>query len=480
VTGPVTALRGRAIDFRDDPFQKSPADSVTLYDDALVIMEGPVIRAVGPYAALRRSIPSGVVPVEYPDAILSAGFVDTHVHYPQVEMIGAYGEQLLTWLEKYTFPTEAKFRDAQYAAATAKLFMEELLRSGTTSAAVYCTVHPQSVDAFFEESWRYNTCMIAGKVMMDRYAPKELLDTAQRGYDESEALIQRWHGKGRQLYCVTPRFAPTSSPAQLDACGELLRKHQGLFMQTHLSENPSEVDWVRSLFPDRASYLDVYAHAGLVGKRSIFGHAIHVSEQELCTCHETGAALSHCPTSNLFLGSGLFRLFDAVNPKRPVRVGLGTDVGAGTSLCQLRTLGEAYKVAALQNNKLSALQAFYLATLGGARALYLDDRIGRLASGYAADLVVLDPNATPFLRARSAHCESLEGLLFVMMTLGDDRTVRATYVGGHCVYDRDRGDGAFRYPPSTPVPATGGVGNTLAPLSDTPSPHVAPDKLRNQ
>ena len=218
-------------------------------------------------------------------------------------------------------------------------------------------------------------------------------------------------------------------------------------MQTHLSENLGELDWVRELFPARKNYLDVYAHAGLAGARSVFGHGIHLSEPELCTCHEAGAALSHCPTSNLFLGSGLFRLFDAMDTRRPVRVGLGTDVGAGTSLSQLRTLGEAYKVAALQGNKLSAIQAFYLATLGGARSLYLDDRIGRLAQGYAADVTVLDLKATPLLQARTAHCSGIEEALFVLMTLGDDRAVRATYVGGHRVYDRDR-EAEFSYPTS--------------------------------
>ncbi len=340
--------------------------------------------------SLRASLPDGVVPDEYPGAILTAGFIDTHVHYPQLEMMGAYGEQLLTWLQKYTFPAELKFADPAYAAAAAKLFMREILRAGTTTAAVYCTVHPQSVEAFFAESARYDTCMIAGKVLMDRHAPAALLDTAQRGYDESDALIRRWHGNGRQLYGVTPRFAPTSTQAQLEACGDLLRRHDGLFLQTHMSENLAEVDWVRTLFPARSSYLDVYAHAGLAGARTVFGHGIHLSEPELCTCHDTGAALSHCPTSNLFLGSGLFRLFDAMDPRRPVRVGLGTDVGGGTSLWRLRTLGAAYQVAALQGTRLAAIRAFYLATLGGARSLYLDDRIGRLAPGYAADFAVLD------------------------------------------------------------------------------------------
>jgi guanine deaminase len=449
----VTALRGRAIDFRGSPFEQPVDACFTFHEDALVIMEAGKITAVGPHDALRQSLPDDVEPVAYPDALLTAGFIDTHVHYPQVEMIAAHGEQLLEWLTKYTFPAEMKFDDPEYAAAAARLFMQELLRSGTTTAAVYCTVHPQSVEAFFAESLRYNTCMIAGKVMMDRNAPDKLLDTAQRGYDESEALIHRWHRNERQHYCVTPRFAATSTGAQLDACGALLRKHDGLFLQTHISENLAEVEWIRNLFPNQANYLDVYAHAGLVGPRSVLGHGIHLSEQELCTCHETGAALSHCPTSNLFLGSGLFRLFDAMDPRRPVRVGLGTDVGAGTSLSQLRTLGEAYKVAALRNTRLTAVQAFYLATLGGARSLYLDDQLGRLANGYAADVTVLDPGATPMLRARTAHCDGIDDLLFVLMTLGDDRAVRATYVAGHCVYDRDRTGKAFAYRPDKGRPA---------------------------
>ena len=445
MTGATTALRGPAVDFRDDPFQHPAAACFTYHEDALILIESGAITACGPYASLRESLPDGIVPDEYPGAILTAGFIDTHVHYPQIEMMGAYGEQLLTWLQKYTFPAELKFGDPAYAAAAAKLFMREILRAGTTTAAVYCTVHPQSVEAFFAESTRYDTCMIAGKVLMDRHAPAALLDTAQRGYDESDALIRRWHGNGRQLYGVTPRFAPTSTQAQLEACGDLLRRHDGLFLQTHMSENLAEVEWVRTLFPARSSYLDVYAHAGLAGARTVFGHGIHLSEPELCTCHDTGAALSHCPTSNLFLGSGLFRLFDAMDPRRPVRVGLGTDVGGGTSLCHLQTLGAAYQVAALQNTRLDAIRAFYLATLGGARSLYLDDRIGRLAPGYAADIAVLDPGATPLLRARARHCDTIEDLLFVLMTLGDDRAVRATYVAGHRVYDRDRPD-AFCYP----------------------------------
>lgn len=444
--GTVKALRGRAISFKADPFQQSASESLIFHEDALIVIEDTKITAFGPYDELRGSLPRDVTPNHYPEAILCAGFIDTHVHFPQMQMIGAFGEQLLEWLEKYTFVAERDFADKAHADRVARLFFRELFRSGTTTAAVYCTVHPQSVDAFFAESNRYNACMVAGKVLMDRNAPTDLLDTAQRGYDDSTILIRRWHGRGRQLYCVTPRFAPTSTDAQLDAAGALLRENPGVFLQTHLSENLNEVAWVKELFPARSSYLDVYAHAGLVGQRSVFGHAIHLSEADFCTCHATGAALSHCPTSNLFLGSGLFRLFDAANPKRPVRIGLGTDVGAGTSLSQLKTLGEAYKVAALSGAKLNAIQAFYLATLGGARALYLDDRLGNLAVGRDADICVLDPKATPLLAFRSAYCDGIEDLLFMLMTLGDDRCVAATYIGGECVYNREALDDPFAYP----------------------------------
>lgn len=431
-------LRGRALSFHDDPFAAEPAACVTWHDDALVFVEEGRIAAFGPFAELAGHVPEGAEIDDYGDGIILPGFVDAHVHYPQLQMIGAFGAQLLDWLEAYTFPAEEQFSDLAHSGRVAALFLRELLRSGTTTAMVYCTVHPNSVEAFFAESARFDTRMIAGKVLMDRNAPASLLDTARRGYDESAALIRRWHGTGRQHYCVTPRFAPTSTEAQLDAAGALLREHDGLFLQTHLCENRDEIAWVRELFPSRESYLDVYAHAGLVGPRSVFGHAVHMHERDFHHCHRAGAALAHCPTSNLFLGSGLFRLFDATDARRPVRVGLGTDVGAGTSLCQLQTLNEAYKVAALAGGRLDALRAFYLATLGGAHALRLDDRIGRIAPGHDADLCILDPNATPLLAFRSGHCESFEELLFVLMTLGDDRAIRATWVAGRPVYDRER------------------------------------------
>lgn len=432
----VTALRGQIVSLHDNPFERSVSDCLSWHEDGLVVMQDGRITAAGPHEAVKGALPEGIVPVHHPDRIIMPGMIDTHVHYPQIQMIGAYGEQLLEWLGTYTFPTELEFADPAHAERVAQVFLRELLRAGTTTAMVYCTSHPQSVEAFFSESARLGTRMIAGKVLMDRNAPEALLDTAQRGHDESAALIARWHGHGRQLYAVTPRFAPTSTEAQLEAAGALLREYPGVYMQTHLCENRTEIDWVRELFPERSSYLDTYDHAGLVGPRSVFGHAIHMHEGDFCTCHEKGAALAFCPTSNLFLGSGLFRLSEATDPRRPVRVGLGTDVGAGTSLSQFQTLNEAYKVAALGGTRLDAIRAFYLATLGGARALYLDDRIGRIAPGYEADLIVVDTKATPFMAFRADYCRSIEETLFLLMTMGDDRAIAETWVAGRRVHAR--------------------------------------------
>ena len=437
------ALRGATVSFVADPFLTAPADAVRLIDDALITIDDGKIAAITPYS---EAAAKGLDVIHYKNALISPGFIDCHVHYPQVEMIGAFGERLLEWLDTYTFVAEQHFADKAHADEAAKVFLRELLRAGTTTAAVYCTVHPQSVDAFFEESSRFNTRMIAGKVMMDRNAPAALLDTAETGYEESRKLLRKWHGKGRQLYCVTPRFAPSSTDAQLAAAGRLWKENPGTYMQTHLCENTDEVAWVKQLFPARASYLDVYDHAGLTGPRAIFGHAVHMEEADFHQCHKTGSALAHCPTSNLFLGSGLFRAFDAKKKERPVRVGLGTDVGGGTSLSQLQSLNEAYKVSAMNGNKLTALHGFYLATRGGAEALYLEDKIGSLAAGHEADIVILDLAATPLLKYRMQYAKDISERLFTLMTLGDDRCVRATYVAGALAYDRDRAE-QFIYAP---------------------------------
>jgi guanine deaminase len=435
VTTPQTLLLGQTISFRGDPFLQSPRDCFDYCRDGAVLIENGKIIATGEASNIRRLARADAIFENYGDSIISAGFIDTHVHYPQTQMIASYGEQLLQWLEKYTFVTEQQFADKQHAERIAELFLHELLRNGTTTAAVYCTVHPESVDAFFEQSQKLNTLMIAGKVLMDRNAPAPLLDTPETSYTQSKELIQRWHNKGRQRYCITPRFAGTSSTAQLEVAGKLWREHPTTYLQTHLSENRAEVAWMRDLFPTHKNYLDIYASHNLLGPRSIYAHCVHVDEEDFCTFHRSGAAIAHCPTSNLFLGSGLFNLASAKAPNRPVRVGLGTDIGAGTSFSQLQSLNEAYKIAQMRGDKLDALRAFYLATRGGAEALYLDDRIGSLTAGNDADLIVLDPRATPLMQLRYEHARGIEDILFMLMMIGDDRSVRATYVAGNLVCD---------------------------------------------
>jgi guanine deaminase len=430
-----TALRGTIVTCRDDPFLTDPDKAFTVERDGIVICRNGRVEAIGPAQALLPSLPAGCL-TDHSGCLIVPGFIDTHVHYVQTGMIASYGEQLLDWLERYAFPAEMAFADAAYAATMAKTFCDELLRNGTTTALVFCAVYPQSVDALFAEAERRGMRIAAGKVLMDRNAPEALRDTAQRAYDDSKALIARWHKHARSLYAITPRFAGTSTPAQLDAAGALWREHKDVLVHSHISENRREIEWTAALFPDRKDYLDVYDHHGLIGRRAVLAHGVHLSENELCRCHESGTSLAHCPTSNLFLGSGLFRIGAVKDPRRPVQVGLGTDVGGGTSFSLLATMGAAYEIAQLGGRALSAVEAFYLATLGGARALALDDRLGTIAPGYEADFAVLDPNATPLLALRNARAESTQDVLFALMMLGDDRAVRATYVAGERAHGR--------------------------------------------
>ena len=424
------AIRGAALTFTGDVLAEGAA-AVRYESDALIAFADGRITHFGPTAGVRPKLPPSTVVREYGRRhLILPGFIDCHVHYPQLQIVGAYGEQLLDWLEKYTFVAEQRFADPDHARRIAEFFLDECLRNGTTTVASFCTVHPHSVDAFFAAAERRGMRCIAGKCLMDRNAPEPLRDTARRGYDESKALIARWHGKGRALYAVTPRFAPSSTPEQMEMAGALWKEHPGTYLQSHVSENRREVEWARELFPDRRDYLDVYEHYGQLGPRAIYGHGIHLTESELGRLSESGAAIAHCPTSNMFLGSGLFDLKKAVDAARPVRVGLASDVGAGTSLSMLKTMGSAYQTAQLNGNGLSALEAFYLATRGAARALYLDDCIGSIGPGLEADLIVLDLKSTPLIEARLAGCDSLDDALFVQMTLGDDRAVAARYVAG--------------------------------------------------
>jgi len=414
------ALRGRLLSF-------GPGETHLYEPDGVIVIEAGTIAAVGPWQD--TALPPGTVVEDHGAKLIMPGFIDPHIHYPQCRMIASYGAQLIEWLDRYTFPAEQKFADPAYAESEAAWFLDELLRQGTTTACVYCTVHPESVEAFFTESERRGTCMIAGKVMMDRNAPAGLCDDAASGFTQSEALLRRWHGRGRQLYAITPRFAITSSPAQLQSAGALARAYPDAYVQTHLAENLAEIAEVRRLYPDDASYTAVYARAGLLGPRSLLGHCIHLGEDELTLLRENSAVAVFCPTSNLFLGSGLFdwaRLAGA-----GVRVGLATDVGGGTSYSMLRTAAEAYKVLQLRGQALPAFAAFRAITRGNAEALGLEGRIGSLIPGYDADLVVLDTAATPAMRHRlEAVGDSLADELFMLMTMGDDRAVAATYVAG--------------------------------------------------
>ena len=423
------AIQGRLLSFVDDPARVGLEAAIRYLEDGVVVIENGVITALGPAEEIEP--PPGMPVDRYGHELILPGLIDTHIHYPQTRVIASYGAQLLEWLQKYTFVEEQKLKDPHHAEAVAEFFLDELLRNGTTTAVVYCTVHPESVEAFFTASHKRNLRMIAGKVMMDRGAPPGLLDTADQGYRESKDLLGRWHGVGRQLYAVTPRFALTSTAAQLEAAGALLREHPGVWLQTHLSENTDEIATARRLYPEAASYTDIYDRFGLLGPRSLFGHCIHLSEPELERLSATGSVAVFCPTSNLFIGSGLFDMAMLRDARRPVRTALATDVGGGTSYSMLRTAAEAYKVLQLRRQNLPALEAFYLMTLGNARALSLDDRIGALEVGHEADLVVLDAGATPAMAHRMVSVAGdLAEELFVLMTMGDDRAVKATYVAG--------------------------------------------------
>ncbi len=428
-------LRGQTLSFRDDPFVCEPDNAIDHHTDGAVWMEDGMVRMVGAASDVIAAAPD--VPVHnYGDALIMAGFVDCHAHFPQTAIIASYGEQLLDWLNKYTFPEEQRFVDSGYARTQADVFLDECLRNGTTTSSVYCTVHPQSVDSFFEASSARGLRMAAGKVLMDRNSPAALSDTANSGYDQSRDLIERWHGRDRNIYAITPRFAPTSTPEQLDAAGTLWREHPDVLMQTHTSENASEIAWVKNLFPHAPDYMGVYESFGLVGPGAIFGHAIHLSERERELFRDSGAAIAHCPTSNLFIGSGLFDMQDMRDCERPATVGLATDVSGGSSFSMFATMRSAYEIAQLRGYSLHPARAYYLATLGSAATMRLDDKIGNLATGFEADLIVLDLNSRPLITQRVQNADSIIDVLFAQMILADDRAVLATYAGGAKVYDR--------------------------------------------
>lgn len=422
------AIRACVLHCLADPGEAGRNDAWEYFDDGLLLFDGGRIVEAGDAGRLLGALPAHARIKDLRGKLIVPGFIDCHVHFPQLDIIGSYGEQLLDWLNRYAYPAESRFADADHAREVARSFVTELLRNGTTTALVFGTVHRHSADAIFEAAEARGMRLIAGKVLMDRNCPEDLRDDPDTAYADSRALIERWHGRGRLGYAITPRFALTSSEAQLEAAGRLAREFPDVWVHTHLAENMEEVRAIAGQYPDSRSYLDVYDRFGLLREKSVFAHCLHMDAEDRSIMAAKGGAAAFCPTSNLFLGSGLFHL--TAMRDAGVRCGLGTDVGGGTSLSMLRTASEAYKVLHLQEHALPPMQALYLATLGAAEALYLEDRVGSFRPGRDADFVVLDYAGSSLTARRTAAAEGIEEKLFALMTLGDDRNVASTWVAG--------------------------------------------------
>ncbi len=428
------AYRASLLHALEDPCRAEAGEACAYHPDGLLVVDGRHVAAFGAYEDVAPTLPADVGIEEMPGRLITPGFVDAHVHYPQTDVMAAWGSQLLDWLSNHTFPAERAFSDRAYADEAAGFFLDQLLRHGTTSALVFCTVHKASAEALFEAALARDMRLIAGKVLMDRNAPPDLVDDVATGRADTEALIRAWRGRGRLGYAVTPRFAVTSSDEQLAMAGEVIAAHPDVLLHTHMSENPTEVDQVGRLFPQARDYLDVYDRFGLVGPRSVFAHCVHAGEDALRRLAAVDASAAFCPSSNLLLGSGLFSLKAAC--ACGTRVALGTDVGAGSSFSLLHMMGEAYKVGQLRGDNLNPLHAFYLGTLAGARALRIDDKVGNLAPGKEADFLVLDLAATPLLARRTGAAKSIGEILFVLSLLADDRAVERTYLAGRLAHAR--------------------------------------------
>ncbi|MBG6200611.1 guanine deaminase [Labrenzia sp. EL_13] len=422
-------LRGRTLTFHAAPNGPEDITAFSYEEDGALLLSDGKIKVRGPFAEVQSGAPDGTEIVDHRPHLLLPGFIDTHIHFPQAQVIASWADQLLDWLNDYTFPAELRFADKAHADRIANGFYDALIAHGTTTAVAYCSSHPNSVDAYFEEAERRGMMMLGGKTMMNRNAPEALCDTAQGSYDDSKALLAKWHERGRARYVITPRFAITSTPEQLDAAGSLLRENPDCHLQTHINENHNEIAFTRELYPDAAHYLGVYESFDLLGPKTLLGHCIHMTGHELQVMRETGAVAVFCPTSNLFLGSGLFDKSGIESAG--IRTAIATDVGGGTNYSMLRTLDEGYKILQLQRQRMHPLTSFYWATLGNAKALSLADRIGTLDAGSDADVVVLNAGATQTMALRMETVETLSEELFLLQTLGDDRAVVETYVAGN-------------------------------------------------
>ncbi|WP_371168485.1 guanine deaminase [Aliiroseovarius sp. 2305UL8-7] len=423
-------LLGQTVRFSSDPFKGPVSDCVSHETRGAIAVENGLIRDIGTADQLKSDYPQAKI-TDYGDALLSPGFVDTHVHYPQTAIIASWGKRLIDWLNSYTFPEESRFGDAGHATAVAETYFNLVTASGTTTTVSYCTIHPESVDAYFTAAQKRGLRVLGGKTCMDRNAPDNLVDTAQSAYDDSKALLGRWHGQDRLSYVITPRFAPTSTPEQLEALGTLWSENPDLLMQTHISEQHEEIAWVADLFPDAKDYLDVYERFGLFGPGALLGHAIHLTDRERDRIRETDASLIHCPTSNMFIGSGLFDMHGLMEQGH--RIGLATDTGGGSSFSMLRTMAAAYEVGQLNGHPLHPAQLWWLATEGSARAIRMEDKIGTLAPGSEADIAVIDLSSTPGIAQRSARAEDIWQAVFPTIMMGDDRAIQAVWANGVCL-----------------------------------------------
>lgn len=423
-------LLGQTLGFSGNPLMGDWQDTIQFNSAGGVLIANGRIVAIGDGVDLIAAHPLAKV-TDYGDALITAGFVDAHMHYPQTGMIASWGKQLIDWLNTYTFPEESRFGDKAYADDVAGRTLDLALAHGTTTLTSFCTIHPQSVDAFFEAAAARNMAVIAGKTCMDRNAPDTLRDDAKSAYDDSKALLQKWHGQGRATYAITPRFSPTSTPDQLAALGALWAEHPECLMQTHLSEQLPEIAWVQELFPDARDYLDTYEAFGLLGERGLYGHAIHLKDREITKLAEVGAAVVHCPTSNTFIGSGLFDLMGLA--KATVSVGLATDTGGGSSFSMLRTMAAAYEIGQLRGTALHPAQLMWLATEGSAEALKMSGEIGHLGTGAVADITVLDLASTPAIAQRSARATDIWDALFPTIMMGDDRAIKDVWIAGQRV-----------------------------------------------
>lgn len=435
---PERVLKGTVVIYHDDPGKTPIEKAVSILDNgALVISADGKIAWTGQQSDL-PAIYKNTPVTDYGNSLIMAGFIDIHVHFPQYRILAAHGQSLLEWLEQYTFPEEAQYASKAHADAAAPIFLRQLFRHGTTGALAFSTVHEESVNALFTAASQNNMALATGKTMMNRNAPDALTHSADKCAMACQTLINKWHDKERLKYAVTPRFAITSTSDQLQHAGDLLRNNPTCLMQTHLSENTGEIAAVEGLYQNARDYTDVYQQFNLLGPQSIFAHGIHLSEREYAALSESKSAIAHCPTSNNFLGSGLFDINHSIDQKRPIRFGLATDIGAGTSYSMLTTMAEAYKVGMLNNYSLSAHEAFYRSTLANAEIMQISDTTGSLKVGKWADITVLDPYATETLRIRQEVSKDFNDLLFALMMLGDDRTVQATYVAGNCVYESEQ------------------------------------------